>query len=88
MEFEWDPDKNETNIQKHGIDFEDAAAVLLQPHVHRRSDRHGERRWIAIGELEGRIITVVYTLRKGRYRLISARRARDYERETYRKEIG
>lgn len=88
MEFEWDEDKSESNLSKHGVDFQDAAQVLLGPHVRRRSDRRGEKRWIAIGEIDDRIYTVVYTFREGRYRIISARRARGYERREYREEIG
>jgi uncharacterized DUF497 family protein len=44
-----------------------------------RRDR-GERRIIAIGQVEGRFISVVYTRRNGRYRIISARPARRNER--------
>ncbi len=33
MDFEWDPDKNELNLAKHGLDFEDAAQILLAPHT-------------------------------------------------------
>lgn len=67
MDFEWDPGKNEANLEKHGIDFEDAAQILLALHTRKRSDRGGERRWLATGELKGRLITVVYTLREERY---------------------
>ena len=88
MEFEWDPDKNEANIRKHGFDFEEAAQVLLDDYYQERSDRGGERRWIAVGALRGRIITVVYTRRSESYRIISARRAREHEREKYRQKIG
>lgn len=88
MDFEWDPDKDAQNREKHGIPFEAAADVLLRSHVEERSDRKGERRWIAVGPLEGRLITVVYTKRSGTTRIISARRARANEREWYREEIG
>ena len=88
MEFEWDPAKSEANLRKHGIDFEDAAHVLLGPHVRERSDRNNEKRWIAVGEVDDRIFTVVYTLREGRYRIRSARRARANEREKYREKVG
>jgi uncharacterized protein len=49
-----------------------------------RSDRAGEVRWKALGEISGVVIAVVYTLRQERSRIISARRAREYEREAYR----
>lgn len=89
MDFEWDPRKNERNIAKHGIDFVDAARVIKRPHFKERSDRGGEKRWLAIGPLAGRIITVVYTMRGAEiYRIISARRARNYEREAYHQKVG
>ena len=84
MEFEWDPDKQASNLQKHGIDFVDAALLFERPRVEWRSDRGGERRWQTTGELEGRLITVIYTRREGRLRIISARRARKNERREYR----
>ena len=85
IEFEWDPAKNEANIAKHGIDFEDAIEIFATSVVVFRSDREDEVRWGAIGDVEGREITVFYTLRADRYRIISARRARTNEREAYRK---
>lgn len=88
MEFEWDPEKAAQNREKHGITFDAAADVLLSPHVTKRSDRKGEKRWVAVGPLEGRLITVVYTRRGEAIRIISARRARANEREWYRTEIG
>lgn len=84
-EFEWDPAKNESNLEKHGIDFEDAIGIFASPIVLFRSDRGGEVRWVAVGMLEGREIAVVYSIRDERYRIISARRARKNEREAYRK---
>jgi uncharacterized DUF497 family protein len=44
---------------------------------------HGESRYLAIGLYRGREITVVYTVRDEKIRLISARRARKNERELY-----
>ena len=88
MEFEWDPEKAATNYEKHGITFEGAASIFARPHLEERSDRKGETRWIAVGRLEGRLITVVYTRRSGKIRIISARRARSDERERYRQKIA
>lgn len=84
MEFDWDEPRCRTNIAKHGIDFEDAVLVFDHPVLEFRSDRDGEERRVAIGLLDGREIAVVYTLRSGRYRIISARRARENERRAYR----
>ena len=93
MEFEWDEDKRLSNIEKHGIDFLGASTiwegVLLDPYA--QNWVGGEQRSIAIGSLPDaqgeKIIAVVYILRDGRVRIISARTARRYEREDYRKSI-
>jgi uncharacterized DUF497 family protein len=44
---------------------------------------YGEVRTLAIGELNGKIIAVIYTVRNGIYRIISSRRADRDERRTY-----
>ena len=82
--FEWDDDKSKTNLGKHGIDFDDASGVFYGPVILRRSDRNNEERWIAIGVLEDRLITVVFARRADIIRIISARRARKNEESEYR----
>lgn len=86
MEFEWDPAKDRANLEKHGIDFEDAIGIFERQVFTERSDREGEERWKAVGMLEGREIAVIYTMREGRHRIISARRASRNERRAYRTE--
>ena len=83
MDFEWDPDKRRRNIEKHGIDFLRAQTVFDGLHLVSRSNRKGETRFLAIGKAGGELITVVYTERGSTTRIISARKARDYEREKY-----
>lgn len=83
-EFEWDERKSESNRAKHGIDFATAARVFDGPVLEHRTDREEEERWNAVGVLDGHEIAVIYTLRQGRYRIISARRARRNERIAYR----
>ncbi len=85
MEFEWDPNKEASNIKKHGLSFIAAAELLLTSHVVRKSDRQGEARYLAIGEFEGRLLAVVYTKRADKYRIISARRACKNEAQFYQK---
>lgn len=86
MEFEWDTAKETANEKKHKISFVDAATVFDDPH-HLEEDstkpEHGEQRFRAIGMLGDVLITVIYTDRQGRRRIISARRARDNERKRY-----
>jgi uncharacterized protein len=84
MEFEWDEAKAAGNLEKHRISFEDAIGIFEGPVLETRSDRGAEERYKAIGVVEGREIAVIYTLREGRYRIISARRARPNERRAYR----
>jgi uncharacterized protein len=81
MQFEWDEAKNEANQQKHGFDFATASRIFNGP-IRQSIDPRlwGERRIVATGTVEGRFITVVYTLREGRCRVISARPARRNER--------
>jgi uncharacterized DUF497 family protein len=82
--FDWDGRKSELNLAKHGIDFGDAIEVFYGPIILRRSDRNDEERWVAIGNSENRLITVVFTRRKELVRIISARRARKNEEREYR----
>jgi len=84
--FEWDPAKNEANILKHELDFTEAVRIFEGPVLERIDDRrdYGEDRFVAIGEVAGREIAVVYTIRAGNRRIISARKAKRYERKAYR----
>jgi uncharacterized protein len=87
--FEWSEEKAASNRRKHGIDFDDAIEIFYGPNLLRRSDRNEEERWLAIGETEGRVITVVFTWRGDALRIISARRARRNEERAYRqKKMG
>jgi uncharacterized DUF497 family protein len=86
MVFEWDAAKNEANIAKHRIDFEDAIGIFEGPVLERSDQRrdYGEPRIVAFGVLDDREIAIVYTVRETRRRIISARRASKDEREAYR----
>lgn len=89
MAFEWDENKRLTNIEKHVIDFADAVTIFDGFTAVRQDTRadYGEERYLAVGLLESREITVVYTPREGKRRIISARRARVKEREIYYEEV-
>ena len=86
--FEWDEDKNRKNLAKHGIAFEDVLPVFANREALTLEDRrrdYGEPRYIVLCPLEKVLVHVTYTVRGGRIRLISARRAsrretREYER--------
>src|SRR5215471_1723835 len=79
--FEWDAAKREDNLKKHRIDFHDVPALFDGPFLLRSSMRRGEHRFMAIGFLDGREVTVVFTTRSAKRRIISARRARNNERK-------
>ncbi len=79
MEFEWDETKREINIEKHGIDFLDVLELFAQKPRVKKSSYPEENRFLATGTLNNRKITVVYTIRESRIRIISVRRARKNE---------
>ncbi|MBY0508800.1 MAG: BrnT family toxin [Rhodospirillaceae bacterium] len=82
-DYAWDARKCATNIAKRGIDFDDAIQIFDGPHCEFSSPRNEEARYVAIGEVEGVIVAVVYTLRDDTRRIISARRARKNEERDY-----
>jgi uncharacterized DUF497 family protein len=90
MCFEWDEHKRISNIEKHHIDFEDAATIYEGFAITAPSPRTDmdEERFISIGLLRGIEIVVVFTMRGDTRRIISARRARKNEREKYHEESG
>ena len=85
MGFEWDHNKANRNLKKHGIDFADAVTVLDDFNAVTIYDpNHDEERYITIGmDAYGRILVVVYTMRGDAIRLISARKATKHERKQY-----
>ena len=87
MEIEWDSEKATSNLQKHGVSFEEASTALLDPLALAQEDAtsEGELRWVLIGmSARGRLLTVIYTLRRPeRIRLISARKATRKEANYY-----
>ena len=89
MEFEWDANKADRNLRKHGVSFEDAARVFLDPYrVEALDDRedYGEERWKTVGLVAPARLTVVSTVcgKDGSLiRLISARKADADERAQY-----
>jgi uncharacterized protein len=85
-DFEWNEGKAAENYAKHGVSFEIAALVFKDPFaIERLDDRedYGEDRFILIGVAEGELLTVVYSERNGRIRIISARQATRHEQNDY-----
>ena len=90
MSFEWDEEKNQRNIEDHGIRFEDAQKIFDGPVLTRIDDRddYGEIRETSLGLFNGIVVLmVVHTDREGITRLISARKATKKERHHYEKEV-
>ena len=91
MRFEWDENKNNENIRKHGFDFADAWQVFENPLIAKLDD-HGnycEDRWIGVGMMSnGIVVVLVFTEREREtIRIISLRRATKNERTRYEKAI-
>jgi uncharacterized DUF497 family protein len=86
LSFEWDDAKAGSNLAKHGISFESATAVFLDPlrvDFDATLPGQGESRRKVVGKIEGLIFTAVYTERGQVIRLISARRANARECKAY-----
>jgi hypothetical protein len=86
MQFTWDDNKNQENIRRRGLDFEDAWQVFESPLLARLNHRedYGEDRWQGIGLLQGRVVVVVFTDRAPDIiHIISLRKADRDERRAY-----
>ena len=84
MEYEYDPNKSNANKIKHGIDFEQAITLWLDPNLIEIPARTAdEPRFMLIGMIQEKYWTAIVTYRKGKVRIISVRRARREEIEIY-----
>jgi uncharacterized protein len=85
MEIEFDPVKDQINLEKHGIGLDAALAIFATPSVQWPSlrQRQGEIRHIAVGLIDGAEFTCVFTMRGLVARIISVRRSRDEERDRF-----
>ena len=86
LDFDWDDAKAAANFRKHGVTFEQAAYAFRDPFAVEWIDKsavYGEERVILLGMSGGQILSVVYTERGERLRIISARRATKHEKDNY-----
>ena len=87
MDFEWDPEKEKTNIAKHGVSFGEAMTVFGDPLELTIADpdhSEAEFRFVSIGlSSAGQLLVVAYTERGDRTRIISARPVTAKERKQY-----
>lgn len=85
--FEWDPDKAERNLKKHGVSFQEATTVFADPlsvTIPDPDHSQDEERMLLLGmSIAGTLLVVGHTERGERVRLISARLATRRERRDY-----
>lgn len=88
--FAWDEKKRIANLAKHGIDFRDAERIFAGPLVTVEDARqdYGELRYVALGMLEGIVVSLVYAERDELVRVISIRKALRHEARFYISQIG
>ena len=92
MIYEWNGKKAKANRRKHGVSFEEAATVFLDPLAMTYPDPHhsrDEEREITIGHsTSNQVVFVSHCQRGERIRIISARQATGSERKQYEEGIG
>jgi hypothetical protein len=90
--LEWDPVKAKQNLRKHGISFEWAAELFLDPlavSIFDEEHSETEERWVSIGrDRHGRVVVLVHTFsevsaQEWKVRIISARKATKREAKQY-----
>ncbi len=93
--FDWNPNKAKVNLKKHGVSFEQASTIFLDPRmisVFDTEHSEDEDRWATIGiDRNGILLVVVHTFQQldaasCRIRIISARKAMRKETKQYREE--
>jgi uncharacterized protein len=84
MEFEFDPAKSASNLDKHGIDF-DAIQAIWQDvmRIELPARTTDEPRWLVVGQIDGKHWSLAVTYRGDRVRIISARRSQKEEVAIY-----
>ena len=87
MSFEWDPKKAAANRRKHGVSFEEASSALrdsFSATAHDPDHSEDEDRFVTFGvSSRGRLLAVWHTDRGNKIRIISARIAKNVERQIY-----
>jgi uncharacterized protein len=84
LEFEFDPAKSASNLEKHGIDFDTIQAIrqdMMRAEIPARTT--DEPRWLVVGQMDGKHWSVAVTYRGSQVRIISARRSRKEEVALY-----
>jgi uncharacterized protein len=92
MNFEWDENKRQTNLRKHGIDFVDVEEVFDGYTLTIEDDRedYGKQRFITLGMIQGRVVVVAHTEdeQTETIRVFSVRKATKYEQKKYFEKVA
>lgn len=86
MQFEWDEQKRQRNIDQHGVDFADAAIIFASPLIALARDTrqdYGEQRYVALGQVDEDYFVVIFTDRGEYRRIISAWKVDENGRRRY-----
>jgi uncharacterized DUF497 family protein len=88
--FTWDEKKRKLNLAKHGIDFRDVFEIFDGPLVTVEDTRadYGETRFVALGLLQGVVVSLVYADRGEEVRIISIRKALKHEARFFSSQIS
>jgi uncharacterized protein len=89
MRFEWDEAKRRTNLRKHGIDFVGSERIFEGWTLTVQDDRfpYEEYRFVTLGLLEGRVVSIAHTETEDLIRIISIRKATRREQDFYFKNL-
>jgi uncharacterized DUF497 family protein len=87
LHFDWDPEKADSNVKKHGVTFAEAATAFGDPlsiTIPDPDHSFGEARFILLGvSFQGRLVVVVHTEARDSIRIICARLATRAEQKSY-----
>jgi len=89
MIIEFDIVKREKTLLERGLDFADSDKVFAGLHFSALDDRvdYGEERFFSVGQLNDRMVVIVWTPRDDARRIISMRYANDREISRYKKHL-
>lgn len=91
LRFEWENQKAQLNVKKHGVSFDDAATIFYDPlYLEDYDEAHSgqEDRFKIIGmSRNGRLLIAIYIQRVDRIRIISSRLATKHERRIYESQL-
>jgi uncharacterized DUF497 family protein len=89
MEIEYDEEKRQLTLANRGLDFARAGEVFDGAEFTWVDDRfdYGEVRFNTFGRIEDRLISVTWTARNGKRRIVSMRKANDREQARYRRNL-